>query len=464
MIVANSFNGKNVALFGLGVSGCAVAKSLILGGAKVAAWDDASGAREAAVAQGIELTDLTQNDWQDFDALVLAPGVPLTHPKPHWTVERASAANIEIIGDCELFIRALADAGVRNNLIAITGTNGKSTTTVLLAHVLREAGLKVEIGGNIGTPVLELAPPADDVFYVVEFSSYQIDLTPSLAPHVAILLNISADHLDRHGTLEHYAAVKARIFDKQDAGDLSICGMDDEVSRSIAAQIGSDRVQEIAASMHVAKGVFAEDGVLYEALGGEVTRVGDIGSIGSLRGEHNWQNAAAVYAAARGLGVDAAVILRGLASFPGLAHRMEQVGDFNNVSFINDSKATNADAAARALACFDKIYWIAGGRAKEGGIDALKPYFGRMAKAYLIGEAADMFAEVLDGHVPVDQAGDIETAVAHATRDALADTGSTGVVLFSPACASFDQYRNFEVRGDAFKAAVSEITNAGGSS
>jgi len=453
MIRARGFEGKNIALFGLGISGRAAVASLLAGGAQVSAWDDSEAARAQAQSEGIELTDLSSSDWSAFDALVLAPGVPLTHPEPHWTVKLAQAARVEIIGDTEIFMRALTQVGALENLIAITGTNGKSTTTALLGHMLNYAGLDVEIGGNIGRAVLELKEPVADQYYVIEFSSYQIDLTPSLKPYIGILLNISPDHLERHGDLENYARVKANLFARQDAQDVAIIGVDDALSAKIAIDPKlKAQVVEISSTNSFDTGIYVQDGLLFDA-GHEVA---DLSHIGSLRGVHNWQNAAAAFAAARSLAIGAEIIFKAFESFPGLVHRMEDIGRFGSVLFINDSKATNAEAAARALACFKNIYWIAGGQAKEGGISSLKPYFPAIKKAYLIGEAADEFAGVLTPDVPVEINGTIDRAVEAAVLDAKADEADESVVLFSPACASFDQYRNFEIRGEAFKAAVKQ--------
>ncbi|MGI9415067.1 MAG: UDP-N-acetylmuramoyl-L-alanine--D-glutamate ligase [Hyphomicrobiales bacterium] len=458
MIPVTVFNGQTVAVFGLGRSGLATISALAAGGARVVAWDDNEAARGAAAALGAEIADLSTSGFSEFAALILAPGVPLTHPEPHWTVKRAQAAGIEIIGDTELLARQLAAENSGAKLVAITGTNGKSTTTALLGHVLKEGGLTVEIGGNIGTAVLALAPPAAHMIYVLEFSSYQIDLTPGLHADVAILLNISPDHLDRHGDLETYAAVKARVFDGQVAGDSAIIGTDDDLCRRILQNLaqGPD-IEEISGLHPVRSGIFAADGKLYRARDGAERMVADLGGVVSLRGDHNGQNAAAAFAAAHALGLAPETIAAGLRTFPGLAHRMEQVGQKGEVLFINDSKATNADAAARALASFDRIYWIAGGLAKAGGIQNLKEFFPKIVKAYLIGDAASDFAGTLEGAVAYEMCGTVERATMNAAGDAAADLEGESAVLFSPACASFDQFRNFELRGDAFRTAVHAV-------
>ncbi|WP_349357686.1 UDP-N-acetylmuramoyl-L-alanine--D-glutamate ligase [Stappia sp.] len=456
MIAVESFASKSVAVFGLGASGLAAARALVAGGARVAAWDDTPGRRAAAQEAGLDVVDLARADWSAFDALVLAPGVPLTHPAPHWSVEKARAQGIEVIGDIELFLRERRRRAPGAPFVAITGTNGKSTTTALIAHCLRVAGRDVAMGGNIGVPILDLDPPAPGRIHVVECSSYQIDLTPGLDPSVGVLLNITPDHLDRHGTLENYAAVKERLI----AGSTTaVVGIDDALSAAVAdrAERAGKRVLRLGVRHPVSHGVYAEGGALHVAEDGAQTRFMDLAGIASLRGAHNAQNAAAAVAVCRALGVGDAAIRKGLASFPGLAHRMETVARAGRVLFVNDSKATNAEAAERALTSFESIYWIAGGRAKSGGIASLAPHFSRIAKAYLIGEAAADFAATLEGHVATEQAGTLERAVAAAARDAAADPRGEPVVLLSPACASFDQFSDFEARGRAFAEAVARL-------
>ncbi len=456
LIPANTYSNKTVAVFGLGASGLASVASLLAAGAKVKAWDDSDATRAKAAEAGLPLTDLNDEDWTTFDALVLAPGVPLTHPEPHWTVREAYAANVPVIGDTELFVGSLKAAGARTHLIAITGTNGKSTTTALIGHILKSAGRDTEVGGNIGTAVLDLAEPTEGRHYVVEFSSYQIDLTPSLKPDTGILLNLTPDHLDRHGDMEGYAGVKAKMFALQDEDDLAVIGVDDRYCKEIAGTVTRPVVEQVSVEHEVSDGVHVKDGVLHQMkAGGEVAQC-SLEGIDGLRGRHNWQNAAAAWAACRKAGLNAAEIVAGFASFPGLVHRMEQVARSGDILFINDSKATNADAAARALDSFDNIYWIAGGLAKTGGIEGLKPFFPRIRSAYLIGAAAQDFAQTLSGHTQVQHCETLDVAVPRAFEDA-GRNGGPAVVLFSPACASFDQYRNFEIRGDAFRTAVAAL-------
>ncbi|WP_019996892.1 UDP-N-acetylmuramoyl-L-alanine--D-glutamate ligase [Aureimonas ureilytica] len=455
MIPATSFSGKRVALFGLGGSGLATARALKAGGADLTVFDDNPKSVEAAASEGLPAGDLHALDWRGVDALVLSPGVPLTHPKPHWAAELAREAGVPIIGDIEIFVRERAATSPRAPFVAITGTNGKSTTTALIAHCLAHAGRDTQLGGNIGVAVLTLEPPAPERHYVVECSSYQIDLAPSIAPTVGILLNLSPDHLDRHGTMENYAAIKARLL--KDAGT-AVIGVDDEYGAGIADWHESEGniVLRISKEKELEDGVFYRDGTLVVARDGATVKDYRLTGIGSLRGRHNGQNAAAAVAALGVLGLSHGEIQAGLESFPGLVHRMEQVAQAGPVLFVNDSKATNADAAAPALASFERIHWIAGGLPKEGGIAPLEPLFSRIAKAYLIGEAAPAFAATLGERIPYEISGTLDVAVENAARDA-ARSGEAEVVLLSPACASFDQFRNFEVRGERFRQLVEAL-------
>jgi len=458
MIAITSFSGKHVALFGLGASGLSTALALVEGGCKVTCWDDAPARLVEAKRKKLIVEDLSKVDWSEFDALILAPGVPLTHPLPHWTVDKARDAGIEVIGDVELFFRERRKVCPEAPVVAITGTNGKSTTTALIAHLLKSAGLDTQMGGNIGVPLLELEPFHAERHYVIECSSYQIDLAPSLDPTIGIHMNLSTDHLDRHGSLENYAAIKERLV----AGaKVAIVGVDDSLSTQIADRLELARkpVCRISGAFELPDGVYAHQGKLFEAYDGAQRKVGILDGIDSLRGDHNGQNAAAAFAALRVLKVDEAEILKGMADFPGLHHRMEVVGRSGRLLFVNDSKATNADAAARALSSFDRIYWIAGGLPKEGGIASLDLYWPRVARAYLIGEAAEEFGKTLKGHVDYTLSGTLEKAVVQATSDARADAADEVAVLLSPACASFDQYANFELRGSAFSEAVRNLLN-----
>lgn len=453
MIPVATFAGRDVAIFGLGTSGVAATQALAAGGARVVAWDDKPESVAAGRQAGAETRDLREIDWSRIAALVLSPGVPFTHPEPHWSVTLAKANGVEVIGDLELFCRERRRLAPSSPFIAVTGTNGKSTTTALIAHLLSEAGFDVQVGGNIGTAILSLEPPAEGRVHVVEASSYQIDLAPSLDPSIGILLNVTPDHIERHGSFENYAEVKARLVE---GADLAIVGEDDRTSSGIADRLeaAGRNVIRISSCTRLRDGVFGEDGGLVEAKAGRYRPVVSLQGIGSLRGEHNVQNAAAAIAACFALGLSRRAAVAGLRTFPGLPHRMEEVGRLGNVLFINDSKATNGDATARALACFGRIYWILGGRAKKGGIAALDRFFPRVAKAYLIGEASDEFAATLEGVVPFERSGTLDVAVGAAATDAGRDSAPEPVVLLSPAAASLDQFRNFEHRGDVFRELV----------
>ena len=456
MIPVTSLAGQKVALFGLGGSGLATASALSNGGALVIAWDDNPASVEKASAAGIAVADLRSIDWSAMDCFVLSPGVPLTHPKPHWSVDLAHAAGVEIIGDVELFVRERMKLSPDCPFIAITGTNGKSTTTALIAHILKASGRNTQLGGNIGTAVLTLDPPAEDHFYVVECSSYQIDLAPSINPTAGILLNITPDHLDRHGTIQHYADVKERLV----AGSkTAIVGVDDSYCSQIADRIerAGVKVNRISRRKVLANGLYADGAKIMQAADGAAELLADLSGIETLRGGHNAQNAAAAIGACLAVGVSVDDIRAGLKSFPGLKHRMQPVARRGQVTFVNDSKATNAEAAAPALSSYDRIYWIAGGLPKEGGITSLQPLFSKIIKAYLIGEAAPQFAATLGEAVPFEISGTLDLAVMHAASDAAADGNGPSAVMLSPACASFDQYKNFEVRGDSFVSRVAAL-------
>ena len=460
MTPVTTFAGRTVAVFGLGTSGLASCRALAAGGAAVVAADEAASGVQAGKRAGFAVEDLSRADWTRFAALILAPGVPLTHPQPHWSVLAARSAGVEIIGDIELFCRERAKRAPEAPFVAVTGTNGKSTTTALIGHLLGSAGRDAQMGGNIGTAVLGLAPPSQARFHVLEMSSFQIELTPSLAPTVGILLNVSPDHLDRHGTMERYAALKARV---PYGARRPIVGEDDDWSRDISERLrlaNRNWVDLVSAQSRGGHGWYAVGTELVSRAPwtGPLGRFADLAGVASLRGRHNVQNALAASAAAMILGLSPDEVAAGLATFPGLPHRLEEIGSLGATLFINDSKATNADSAARALAAFESdIFWILGGRPKQGGIAPLASFFPRVAKAYLVGEATEQFAQTLDGKVTYARCGTLERAVAQASRDAQASGARQPVVLLSPACASFDQYRNFEVRGDAFRAAVQAL-------
>ncbi|MCP9630664.1 UDP-N-acetylmuramoyl-L-alanine--D-glutamate ligase [Rhodopseudomonas palustris] len=453
MIPITSLAGQSVAVFGLGGSGLASCHALRAGGAEVFACDDNLDRMVEAAQANFITADLRNVSWTNFAALILTPGVPLTHPAPHWTVLKAREAGVEVIGDIELFCRERKLHAPDAPFVAITGTNGKSTTTALIAHLMREAGYDTQMGGNIGTAILSLEPPQAGRVHVIEMSSYQIDLTPSLDPTVGIMLNVTEDHIDRHGTIEHYAAVKERLVAGVAADGTAIIGVDDGFGRDMADRIAraGKRVVRISVKQPLADGIVADHETISRISGGASQQIARLGGIGSLRGLHNAQNAAAASAAALALGVAPDVLQKGLRSFPGLAHRMEQVGRQGTTLFVNDSKGTNADATAKALASFGDIFWIAGGKPKTGGIESLAEYFPRIRKAYLIGEAAAEFSRTLEGRVPYEISRTLDNAVPAAARDAAVSGVAEPVVLLSPACASFDQFRNFEIRGSKFR-------------
>jgi UDP-N-acetylmuramoylalanine--D-glutamate ligase len=362
----------------------------------------------------------------------------------------------------------LGEKGARTApVIAVTGTNGKSTTAALIHHILQRAGFAAQLGGNIGKPVLELDPPGYNPAYVLEVSSYQIDLTPSLAPEVGVLLNITPDHLDRHGGLKGYAAAKRRLFDGQAQKDTAIVGIDDELSSEICAELklrhregAGTRVVPLAVGRTLGRGVFVACGRLMDANTDPSVEIADLRDCAGLRGAHNWQNAGAAYAAARAVGAPPGQIADALMTFPGLAHRQQVVARAGHVTFINDSKATNAEAAGKALASYKNIFWIAGGKPKEGGLIAAMAALGEVRKAYLIGEAAEEFAAQLDGKVESVVSGALDNAVLAAANDAAESGPGEAVVLLSPACASFDQFTDYEARGEAFRTLARDIAAA----
>ena len=452
MIPVFTFAGQRVGVMGLGKSGLSAAAALKAGGATVLVWDDKAEQRTAATTAGWALLDITSNRL-DITALVWSPGVPHTRPKPHPLAIKAREQNIQIVCDVDL----LARAQEASSFIGITGTNGKSTTTALTAHIFKHAGRPTAVGGNLGTPALDLKALGGLGTYVIELSSYQLELVPSLALETAIFLNITPDHLERHGNMDDYVAAKKNIFANQRHPRAAIIGIDDAYSASVRDQLvraGLHTVIPISGKHAIAGGVYVENGVLIDATDRRPNTIADLRTIATLPGEHNWQNGAAAAAAALSQGIPGPVIAAALKSFTGLSHRQELVATVNGVQFVNDSKATNADAAEKALRCYQNIYWIAGGVAKEGGIASLAPLFPRIRYAFLIGESADDFADKLEGKVAYDLYEDLETAIEDAGRRALAEKLPGAVVLLSPACASFDMFKNFEERGDRFRSEV----------
>ncbi|WP_428392952.1 UDP-N-acetylmuramoyl-L-alanine--D-glutamate ligase [Lichenicoccus sp.] len=428
---ATVFRGRRYAVLGLGRNGAPVARALVAMGAEVDAWDDDTRARGDLPA-AVTLAPL--GDPAGYDALVLSPGIPHRLPAPHPFAARAIAAGVPVLSDAELLFEAVRRSGSRARFAGITGTNGKSTTTALLAHLLQTAGIACAAGGNLGTASLALPRLGDGGVYVLEMSSYMLERLQTLRFDAACLLNLSPDHLDRHGDIAGYGAAKLAIFDRQQPGDLAVLGTDDAWTRDQQALLARRLVPLVTIS--------GAAGLAHPAP--------------ALPGAHNAQNAAAATLMAAYLGASPDAIAAGLASFPGLAHRQQRIGEVSGVNFIDDSKATNADAAARALGCYERLVWIAGGVAKEGGIESLAPLFGRIAEALLIGRDAPLLAATLARHGVAHR---ILNTMARAVPAAFAaaQQHTAPIVLLSPACASFDQYANFEARGIDFASLVADL-------
>jgi UDP-N-acetylmuramoylalanine--D-glutamate ligase len=467
MIPARSMANRDVGVFGLARSGLSAVASLKSGGARVFAWDEDAGARAEGERLGAAIAPFASWPWQRIRTIVLSPGIPLTYPEPHAVVRAAREAGAEIVGDIELFAREIrpdrSKAG-RAPVIAITGTNGKSTTTALISHILASCGYQAETGGNIGRPVLDLGSPSARTIYVLEISSYQIELAPGLVADTAVLANIAPDHLDRHGSFANYAAVKARLLEQGAPDGYIVVGVDDAHSSAIYTRLAAThgaKAVPVSVGKVLGRGIFAVDGTLYDAWSYGATKVMNLAQAARLPGAHNWQNAALAYAAVRAYVKDSRSIASAIASFPGLAHRMEDLGRVGRVRFVNDSKATNADAASRSLACYSDIFWIAGGRPKKGGIASLLAFAPAIRKAYLIGEAAQEFAAALDGKIDFAICNTLEHAVSSAYTDASRASASSPVVLLAPACASFDQFHDFEERGERFRSLVGGLSGTG---
>ncbi|MBE7636683.1 UDP-N-acetylmuramoyl-L-alanine--D-glutamate ligase [Sneathiella sp. P13V-1] len=450
---SRAYQNKGIAVFGLGKSGLSTAKHLHDGGARVVAWDDNQDRQQQAKDIGLTVKEITAGLMAECDFLLLSPGVPLTHPAPHPVVELAHAAGVQIIGDIEVFLKEKTAGKV----IGITGTNGKSTTTSLIHHMLKHAGRDVAMGGNIGTPVLELPRLSENGFYVLELSSYQLDLTPSWHGDAAVLLNVTPDHLDRHGDMAGYAAVKKKIFQNQSSADIAVINHDNVVCAAIVNDLGGvDQavLVEISTEQNLESGIFAKEETITDNSPGGNGAEFSLAGVEALRGKHNRENAAAAVAVCRAMGLTDIEIASGLLSFGGLSHRMEMVAIKNGVRYVNDSKATNADAAEKSLATYENIFWIAGGLGKAGGIKPLVPYFDRITHAFLIGKDATEFALTLEGHVPYTVCGTLDKAVEQARQQAVQSKNAT--VLLAPAAASFDQFPSFEARGDRFRQLVEE--------
>lgn len=459
---AEQLDGKPVAVFGLGRSGLSTVRALSKAGVKIKAWDDNETQRAEAEKLGAELAELDEKTLAACACLVLAPGVPLYFPEPHPVAEAARAADVEIICDLEILHRC----GHGLKTIGITGTNGKSTTTALITHILDQSGRGVVMGGNIGEPALDMKLPKKDGTIVLEISSYQLDLCPTFRPDIAVLLNITPDHLDRHGTFENYIDAKTRIFETQGSEEgVAVIGIDDEPCRKIyerlmAFEIGKRRTRPVSCTSTTEDGVYVEDSILYDTRHGKHVETQSLRGVTSLRGLHNYQNAAAAYAvcASKDIGLTIEEIFEGIRTYPGLPHRQKQVRVINGIPYIDDSKATNAEAASKAVSAYDRIYWIAGGQAKSDGLEGMQPLLPKIHHAYLIGEAMEEFASWLDQYsVSYSLCGDMKVAVKKAHEDAQEERGQPGgggVVLLSPACASWDQYDSFEHRGRHFEELV----------
>ena len=442
-------DGKTVAVMGLGKSGTSAARALAASGASVWVWDDNAAARAQAEADGLVVVDLATAELSSLALVLWSPGIPHTYPHPHPAADRARAAGVPLVCDVELLARACPQA----RFVGITGTNGKSTTTTLIAHILKAAGKSVAVGGNLGIPALDLDALGAEGVYVLELSSYQLELLAQARFDVAVLLNVTPDHLARHGGMDGYFAAKASLFDRLRPGAVAVIGADDAYGRRLLAQPLDAAMVAVSVEAPLA-GVHAEAGTLIDESGAAIV---DLTGFPHLPGRHNWQNAAIAFAATRALGVAREEIVEAIASYPGLAHRQELVGVVDGIAYVNDSKATNADAAEKAMVCYDTIYWIIGGQAKEGGITSLTALFPRIRRAFLIGEATEAFAATLDGQVAYERCGTLDVAVAQARAAALAEALPGAVVLLSPACASWDQFKSFEHRGDVFRALVAAL-------
>ena len=444
------FAGQRIAVVGLGRAGLPAALRLMAWGAEVAAWDDNPAMREAAERAALAVRDLSAEPFR-FDALLLSPGIPHRLPAPHPVAALAQEAGVPILSDVEFLYRAVRAAGSAARFIGITGTNGKSTTTALIHHLLTAAGRVSEVGGNLGPAALGLNILGDQGSYTLEMSSYMLERIARIRFNSAVMLNLSPDHLDRHGNMHGYVAAKAHIFARQQAEDLGVLGQDDPFSADMAGAVRG-RLVPVSGLRPVAGGIWAEGPWLCDASGA----MADLRDAPALPGAHNAQNAAAAAAVVLDRGLTRAQLAAGLASFPGLPHRQERVGTLGGVVFVNDSKATNADSAARALGSYDRVVWIAGGIAKDGGIGGLAPFFPRIARALLIGRDAPLLAATLAAHgVPHEVAGTLDEALPAAA--AAARGGAAPVVLLSPACASFDQFSGFDARGERFRALVQRL-------
>lgn len=466
MIPVKQVDGQRIAVLGLGRSGLATARALRAGGATPVCWDDNPAPRAAAEAEGFACADLSRaGAFEGIAALIVSPGIPHLYPAPNPVVAAALEESVPVDNDIGLFFRSFATRDWDNfdtlpRVVAVTGSNGKSTTAALIHHLLCSAGRPAQLAGNIGRGVLDLEPAVDGEVVVLELSSYQTDLARALTPDIAVFTNLSPDHLDRHGGIGGYFAAKRRLF-AEGGPDRAVIGVDEDAGRYLANQMaegpGDDRVIRVSVSRKLTGTgwqVFARKGFLSEYRKARQVGSIDLRPIAGLPGAHNHQNACAAYAVARALGLAPRVIEQGLASYPGLPHRSQVLGQIGGVTYVNDSKATNVDSAAKALSAFARIRWICGGLEKEGGLAGLAPQMGNVVKAYVIGREAAQFALQLSGETEI--CTDMATAVARAAAEA--EPGDT--VLLAPAAASFDQYDNFEQRGEDFTARVAALRAA----
>jgi UDP-N-acetylmuramoylalanine--D-glutamate ligase len=444
------FSGLRIAVVGLGRAGLPAAQRLAGWGAEITVWDDRAESRAAADRAGLTVADVTQGPFRQ-DVLLLSPGIPHALPRPHPAAERAREAGAPILSDVEFLFRAVRASGSAARFIGITGTNGKSTTTALIQHLLEGAGMLSAVGGNLGPAALGLDMLGPEGVYTLEMSSYSLERLATVRFNLAVMLNLSADHLDRHGDMAGYAAAKANIFARQTGEDVAVLGQDDAMTTAMASGLAA-RLVPISGHRRVPGGIWAEGTVLRDEAG----VIAELREAPALPGTHNAQNAAAAAAVALSMGLGRDVLAAGFRSFGGLPHRQERVGTIGGVAFVNDSKATNADSTARALASYERVVWIAGGIGKEGGISSLLPLLPRVAKAFLIGRDANSFAATLaEAGVPHEVAGTLDAAVPAAAAEARG--GAAPVVLLSPAAASFDQFTGFDQRGDRFRAIVGDM-------
>lgn len=454
MIWIAKYSGQKVGVLGLGITGISAVESLNRSGVNVSVWDDCQKRRLLAENLGFSVIDFRIEGLGNIDLLFVSPGIPLAYPEPHPIVGLARRNGVKIVSDMELLQQSCPNA----HYIGVTGTNGKSTVTSLIGHLLRHVGGPVQVGGNLGKPALGLEMLDEGGTYVLELSSYQLDLIKQEFFNVAVWTNLSPDHIDRHGTFNNYFEAKKKIFSGN--GGHAIIGVDDEISLNLFQELKAENnrlVIPVSAGRHVKNGVSVASGVLCDDIDSRSRQVMDVTNIATLRGVHNWRNIGLAYAAVRAAGLSSSEFVENLGTYPGLPHRLEVVGIYKGVTYVNDSKATNLASAASALSCFQSIYWIMGGRAKDVSVVQFASALSRVVHAFTIGESGKVFAEMLEGRVPVINSKSLAAAVGQATSLALSNTDTSPVVLLSPGCASFDQFANFEARGRAFCDIVAEL-------